>query len=66
MTCECIKCGEIYNPKRAALGYKTCLVCGDIEAEIEVVRKAKCVAPAFNKGAYQYIGNKEDALLVGR
>jgi hypothetical protein len=23
----CIECGETYNPKRAALGYKTCLFC---------------------------------------
>lgn len=24
----CIKCGDDYNPKRLALGYRTCLDCG--------------------------------------
>ncbi len=24
----CIECGHNYNPKRAELGYKTCLDCG--------------------------------------
>ena len=66
MTCECINCGEPYNPKRARLGYRTCLKCGEKEAEVEVARRAKCVAPAFNKGAYQYVGSRSDALLVGR
>jgi len=28
----CIKCEEEYNDKRLALGYKTCLECGDADA----------------------------------
>lgn len=66
MTCECIKCGEPYNPKRKSLGYTTCLSCGDIAAEKESLRKSKCIAPAYNKGAYQYIGSFEDALACGK
>ena len=28
MTPVCVKCDEEYNPRRSALGYKTCLECG--------------------------------------
>lgn len=66
MTAICCKCGEEYNPKRRLLGYNTCLDCGDVAAEKEAVRRSKCVAPAFNKGAYQYVGSKEAAKWVGR
>ena len=55
----CIECGEDYNPKRAELGYRTCLDCGGKIADIEVARKARCSAPAYNKGAYQVIPRKE-------
>ena len=29
---ECISCGEEYSDKRLALGYETCLICGENEA----------------------------------
>jgi len=32
----------------------------------EIERKKKCVAPAFNKGAYTYIASEEQAKWVGR
>ena len=35
------------------------------EAE-EIIRKSKCLAPAYNKGAAQYIGSEEAALDVGK
>jgi ferredoxin-like protein FixX len=56
----CIVCGEEFNIKRALLGYRTCLECGDKEAVAEKKRKSKCTAPAYNKGAYQYVASKED------
>ena len=31
----------------------------------EAIRKSKCTAPLFNKGAYQYIGNINDPEDVG-
>ena len=62
---EC-ECGEDINPKRYALGYRTCLDCGEVNARVEIARKAKCTAPAFNKGAYQYVGSVEVARSVGR
>lgn len=30
---HCIRCGEDIPPKRAAIGYKTCLPCGDKQAK---------------------------------
>lgn len=52
--------------KRKQLGYNTCLTCGEKQAKKEINRKKKCIAPAYNKGAYQYVGSIEQAKLVGR
>ena len=62
----CIDCHETFNPKRLELGYRTCLECGAIRASKESRRKAKCTAPAFNKGAYQYVGSVRAAKGIGR
>ena len=62
----CIICYESYNPKRLELGYRTCLDCGGKAATEEKKRKAKCSAPAYNKGAYQYVGTVQAAKAVGR
>ena len=62
----CIDCGEEYNPKRKKYGFYTCLPCGSVRANQETKRKARCTAPAYNKGAYQYVGTKQAALGVGR
>ena len=62
----CIVCQEEYNPKRLALGYRTCLECGGAQALKEKTRKARCTAPAYNKGAYQYVGSTTMARGVGR
>ncbi len=66
MIAVCVECWEEYNPKRKALGHKTCLECGEANARRESERKAKCTAPAYNKGAYQYVGTRSAALGVGR
>lgn len=55
----CRYCGEDYSIKRYNLGYISCLDCGQRHAEAEAQFKAKCTAPAYNKGAYMYIGSKE-------
>ena len=62
----CISCGSDYPEKRKLLGYDICIVCGDEFAQKEAIRKSKCVAPLFNKGAYQYIGNVKEAKSIGR
>lgn len=33
----CMKCGDSYNPRRAELGYKTCLECGSPRINFTVV-----------------------------
>ena len=48
-------CGTRINPKRVAIGYQTCPVCGDLEAR-KVVR---CVAP-LNKSNYVLVSNLRD------
>jgi hypothetical protein len=35
-------------------------------AQQEAERKKKCIAPAFNKGPYQYVGTEDDAKWVGK
>ena len=66
MKAICLECWEEYSPARKSLGYKTCLECGEANARIETARKAKCTAPAYNKGAYQYVGTIQAAKGVGR
>ena len=62
----CIECYSEYPERRKDIGYKTCIICGDKEAKKESIRKSKCIAPLFNKGAYQYIGNIKEAKYIGR
>jgi ribosomal protein L37AE/L43A len=62
----CKICSKEFSNKRKKIGYDTCLNCGDKVAHAEAIRKSKCVAPLFNKGAYQYIGSIEDAKYLGR
>jgi predicted nucleic acid-binding Zn-ribbon protein len=38
---SCAKCGEFYNPKRASLGYRTCLDCGSPKQEFIVIEVSK-------------------------
>ena len=66
MKAICIDCSAPFNPKRLELGYRTCLECGSRHATKEMRRKAKCTAPAYNKGAYQYVGTVQAAKGVGR
>ena len=62
----CVKCQVSFNPRRLDLGYRTCLSCGGRAAMKEKARKAKCSAPAYNKGAYQYVGTVQAAKGIGR
>jgi ribosomal protein L37AE/L43A len=54
---ECIECGEKYPQRRAALGYDTCLKCGDRAAR--AARASWCIAP-LNKSNYVLISNKAE------
>lgn len=54
---ECIACGADFPERRAALGYNTCLDCGDFAARSE--RASWCIVP-MHKGAYTRITKKEE------
>lgn len=53
----CITCGSAFAERRAALGYKTCLKCGDGAAKAE--RSGWTVAPV-HKSNYVLITNREE------
>lgn len=59
-------CGEEIILERYNLGYKICTYCGEQEAKIEVERRKSCIAPLYNKGAYQYIGSIDQVLTIGK
>lgn len=62
----CVECWDEYPVARKSLGYNTCLECGEANARVEVQRRKKCMAPAYNKGAYQYVGSVAVAKSVGK
>jgi len=51
----CHKCGDAVGDGRAALGYRTCMPCGDREA-----RSIRRVTAPINKSAYMLITNLDD------
>lgn len=51
----CTKCDATYPDRRAALGYRTCLSCGETQARAV----KRCVAP-LNKSNYVLISNVQD------
>lgn len=57
-TPACSVCGDAYHPRRAALGYTTCLDCGDKAVFAE--RKTWTVVPAGPKQGYTRITKKEE------
>ena len=59
----CVVCADHIDPRRAALGYKLCLWCGEDAAKAESRQKASMVQIPYSKGAYQYIYDPAD--LIG-
>lgn len=57
-TVPCDKCGEDYSPQRLALGYRTCLPCGERQSR----RVTRTVAP-LHKSNYILITDR--AQLAG-
>ena len=62
---KCNLCDDQIPEGRRALGYVTCLVCGEATASDLAERRKKQCAPAYNKGAYQYI-TINDTKTIGR
>lgn len=57
MSASCTQCGDEYPSARSALGYRTCLPCGDQQAHLVKFT----VMPAYSKGAYQLISRDDVA-----
>lgn len=49
----CADCGDDYPAERHALGYTTCLLCGEDRATAE--RASWCVVQEYGKGGYMYV-----------
>lgn len=62
---ECNICGDFVSSARAKLVGKLCLSCGEEQAQQLAKARKKQIAPAYNKGAYQYI-TENDLLDIGR
>lgn len=52
---NCISCGDTFPPKRQALGYNTCLSCGDFAA-----REVRWTVAPLNKSNYMLITNRDE------
>lgn len=57
---------EEISPKRLALGYETCLACGDKVATRRIAEREKSVMPTHNKGGFAPISSTADANEVRR
>jgi hypothetical protein len=53
------RCGKPIEPGRQAVGFTTCLVCGDKDARKEIAEKLTRVGPVYNKGPEQFLGSPE-------
>lgn len=62
----CKQCHEEYPDARKALGYSTCLQCGEADAQKESNFRKTCIAPAYNKGPVMYISSPELAACAGK
>lgn len=50
-------CGEEFDDRRKALGYHTCLECGDGDATKEIIRKQASVVPQGHKQGLCYVAD---------
>lgn len=52
---NCISCGDTFPPARQALGYNTCLECGDFAA-----RAVRFTVAPLNKSNYVMVTNLDE------
>ena len=62
----CNNCGSEYSDKRAKLGYRNCLECGDEIAQEEIGKKKLQVAVPYNKGPYMLIISRKELTSLGK
>jgi RNA polymerase-binding transcription factor DksA len=55
--CECEDCGAAFSERRAALGYRLCLTCGEKAAREQ--RAGWCVAPIAHKQGATLVTQRE-------
>lgn len=53
------RCGSEISEERWALGYRTCMECGDSYAKRLINEMESRVGPIYNKGPDQYLGSPE-------
>ena len=56
-TCYCLTCGDTFPTARRALGYQTCLACGE-EAAV-AMRTSWCIVPLPKQG-YTRVNKKDE------
>lgn len=56
---NCISCGETFPPRRQALGYNTCLECGDFAA-----RAVKFTVVPMAKSNYVVVSNPNELKML--
>lgn len=56
---NCISCGDTFPPKRHALGYNTCLSCGDFAA-----REVRFTVVPMAKSNYVMVTNMEELKML--
>lgn len=56
---NCYSCGDVYPPARQALGYNTCLSCGDFAA-----RQVKHTVVPMNKSNYVVVSNRAELTML--
>lgn len=59
-------CGNDIPLNRVNSGFYVCTQCGEREAQVRTEALRRSLAPAFNKGAYQPMMTRQDALDAGR
>lgn len=55
----CIECDASYPDRRAALGYRTCLTCGETQARTV----KRCTVPLHKQG-YSLVTNREELKMI--
>jgi ribosomal protein L37AE/L43A len=61
---ECVDCGASYPLRRAALGYKTCLTCGDKAAR--EARTGWTISLAGHKQGYTLVTRRDQLKEVNK
>lgn len=62
--CECDDCGAAYPAKRAALGYRLCLTCGEREARAQ--RAGWTISLAGHKQGYTLVTRRDQLKEVNK